>query len=88
MQLQQACLLAELLLAVLLQHFAETNGDPTTLSRLGDNRVSFLLLCSGKQTSFLMQQQDKATMPDEPNPDMARCYCHRAMCVSAVLWRW
>lgn len=39
-QLQQACLLAELLLAVLLQRFAETNGDPTALSRLGDNRVS------------------------------------------------
>ena len=39
-QLQQACLLAELLLAVLLQHFAETGGDPTALSRLGDNRVS------------------------------------------------
>lgn len=40
LQSQQACLLAELLLAVLLQHFAETNGDPTALSRLGDNRVS------------------------------------------------
>lgn len=40
LQLQQACLLAELLLAVLLLHFAETNGDPAALSRLGDNRVS------------------------------------------------
>lgn len=40
LQLQQACLLAELLLAVLLRHFAETNGDPAALSRLGDNRVS------------------------------------------------
>ena len=51
MQLQQACLLAELLLAVLLQHFAETNGDPTALSRLGDNRVSFFTHCNhyGKQ---------------------------------------
>ncbi|KAL3148727.1 hypothetical protein ABBQ38_014139 [Trebouxia sp. C0009 RCD-2024] len=38
-QLQQACLLAELLLAVLLRHFAETNGDPAALSRLGDNRA-------------------------------------------------
>lgn len=48
MQLQQACLLAELLLAVLLQHFAETNGDPTALSRLGDNRVSSFRHCNGR----------------------------------------
>lgn len=56
-QLQQACLLAELLLAVLLQHFAETNGDPTALNRLGDNRVSLFKHCTGKQTCFksLMQ---------------------------------
>ena len=40
MQLQQACLLAELLLAVMLQHLAESDGDPSALSRLGDNRVS------------------------------------------------
>ena len=40
LQVQQACLLAELLLAVLLQHFAETRGDAEALSRLGDIRVS------------------------------------------------
>lgn len=38
-QLQQACLLAELLLAVMLQHFSESDGDPIALSKLGDNRV-------------------------------------------------
>ncbi len=43
MQLQQACLLAELLLAVMLQHFAEGDSDPSALNRLGDNRVRPLL---------------------------------------------
>ena len=45
LQLQQACLLAELLLAVMLQHLAESDGDPSALSRLGDNRVSLLVPC-------------------------------------------
>lgn len=45
LQLQQACLLAELLLAVMLQHLAESGGDPSALSRLGDNRVSLHVRC-------------------------------------------
>ena len=45
LQLQQGCLLAELLLAVMLQHLAESDGDLSALSRLGDNRVSLHVPC-------------------------------------------
>ena len=53
LQLQQACLLAELLLAVMLQHLAESDGDPSALSRLGDNRVSLHVPCMQVCSCFL-----------------------------------
>ncbi len=53
LQLQQACLLAELLLAVMLQHLAESDGDPSALSRLGDNRVSLHVPCMQVCACFL-----------------------------------
>ncbi|DBA92469.1 TPA: hypothetical protein ACH3X1_002702 [Trebouxia sp. C0004] len=72
-QLQQACLLAELLLAVMLQHLAESDGDPSALSRLGDNRALLSLQRALDPTlDYLMQRPGNKTSSTEATEQMAR----------------
>ncbi|KAL0044481.1 hypothetical protein WJX82_009054 [Trebouxia sp. C0006] len=72
-QLQQACLLAELLLAVMLQHLAESDGDLSALSRLGDNRALLSLQRALDPTlDYLMQRQGNKTSSTEATEQMAR----------------
>lgn len=72
-QLQQACLLAELLLAVLLQHLAESDSDLSALSRLGDNRAFLSLQRVLDPTlDYFMRWQQQKPAGNEATEQMAR----------------
>ena len=59
LQLQQAWLLSELLLAVMLKHLSEVAGDLDAQSRLGDARVSPTWLHTDKKVDAVRQSQRK-----------------------------